>query len=79
MDGLKFPEWQQALQDAILERDGKTLHEKIESAEGLVFLRFLRLQDETNCLEERTALTHALYLLRLLRRKPRSTESIDLL
>lgn len=69
MDGLKFPEWQETLRDAILERDGKTLDHKIENAERLISLRFLRLQHEKDCLEERQALIDALYLLRLLKRK----------
>jgi hypothetical protein len=73
MNRLKFPEWQQTLQDVILERDGKTLNHKIEDAERLILLRFLQLQHERNCLEERQALTDALYLLRLLKRKSRGT------
>lgn len=73
MSGLKFPEWQQALQDVILERDGKTLDRKIEDAQRLISLRFLHLQHQRDCLEERQALTDALYLLRLLKRKSRGT------
>lgn len=69
MNELKFPEWQQTIQDAILECDGKTLNEKIENAERLISLRFLRLQRERDCLEERQALADALYLLRILKRK----------
>lgn len=77
MDGLKFPDWQRTLQDAILERDDTTLSHKIESAERLISLRFLQLQDKRDCLDERQALADALYLLRLLRRKSRRAESIE--
>lgn len=77
MDGLKFPDWQRTLQDAILERDDTTLSRKIESAERLISLRFLQLQDKRDCLDERQALADALYLLRLLRRKSRRAESIE--
>lgn len=69
MDELKFPEWQHTLRDVILERDGKTLNHKIEDAERLISLRLLRLQHEKDSIEERQALTDALYLLRLLKRK----------
>lgn len=68
MAELKFPEWQRALQEAVLECDDERLSCKIQDAERLISLRFLQLQRQQDCLEERQALTDALYLLRLLKR-----------
>jgi len=77
MDGLRFPVWQETLRDVILEHDRRTLNRKIENAERLISLRFLLLQQQKDCLEERQALADALQLLRLLKRKSRRAESIE--
>lgn len=67
MSELRFPQWQRPLQELILERDQARLTRKIEDVERLISLRFLRLQNESNCIEERQALTDALSLLRILK------------
>ena len=67
MSELKFPQWQHPLQELILERDQTRLTRKIEDVERLISLRFLRLQNESDCLDERQALTDALSLLRILK------------
>lgn len=67
MSELRFPQWQRPLQELILERDQARLTGKIEHVERLISLRFLRLQKEHNCLDERQALTDALSLLRILK------------
>ena len=75
MSELKFPQWQHPLQDLILERDRRQLTRKIQEVERLISLRFLRLQNETDSLDERQALTDALSLLRIV--KHYNTSSID--
>ncbi len=67
MNELRFPQWQRPLQELILERDHGKLRSKIESVERLISLRFLRLQTESDCLDERQALTDALSLLRIIK------------
>jgi hypothetical protein len=67
MSELRFPQWQHPLQDLVLERDPRKLSRKIEDVERLISLRFLRLQNEKNCLDERQALTDALSLLRIVK------------
>ncbi|MGH9575126.1 MAG: hypothetical protein ACRD40_16555 [Candidatus Acidiferrales bacterium] len=67
MSELKFPQWQRPLQELILERDQARLTCKIEDVERLISLRFLRLQNKSDSLDERQALTDALSLLRILK------------
>lgn len=67
MSELRFPQWQRPLQELILERDQSRLTRKIEDVERLISLRFLRLQKEKDCLDERQALSDALSLLRILK------------
>lgn len=67
MSEFKFPQWQGPLQELILERDQDELTRKIKDVERLISLRFLRLQNENNCIDERQALTDALSLLRIVR------------
>lgn len=67
MSELKFPQWQRPLQELILERDQARLTRKVEDVERLISLRFLRLQRENDCLDERQALTDALSLLRIIK------------
>jgi hypothetical protein len=67
MSELRFPQWQRPLQELILERDQSRLTRKIDDVERLISLRFLRLQKEKDCLDERQALSDALSLLRILK------------
>jgi hypothetical protein len=67
MSELRFPQWQRPLQELILERDHCRLTRKIKDVEQLISLRFLRLQNENDCLDERQALTDALSLLRIVK------------
>lgn len=69
MSELRFPEWQRALQEVILESNDDDVIRKIQQVEKLVSLRFLELQQRTDCLDERQALSDALFLLKLLRKR----------
>lgn len=68
MSELRFPDWQCALQEAILEASPDKLHQRIKDVERLIGLRRLQLDRETDILNERQALDDATGLLRLLGR-----------
>jgi hypothetical protein len=67
MNELKFPQWQRPLQELLLERDQTRLTRRMEEVERLISIRFLRLQNENDCIDERQALTDALSLLRIVK------------
>lgn len=69
MSELRFPEWQRPLQEVILESGQEDWAHKIQAVEKLITLRFLQLQNRSDCLEERQALSDALFLLGLLRKR----------
>lgn len=69
MSELRFPEWQRPLQEVILESNHEDWIHKIQAVEKLITLRFLQLQQSTDCLDERQALSDALFLLGLLRKR----------
>lgn len=74
-DGLKFPEWQEPLRDAILERDPQQLAEKTQKIEALIRTRLQQLRmSESADSESRTeeqALVDALNVIRIvLKDKP---------
>jgi hypothetical protein len=70
---LKFPEWQEPLREAILERDPKQLAEKTQEVETLIRERLqqLRMNDEArnaNRSVEEQALVDALSVIRIVLR-----------
>lgn len=76
MSELRFPDWQRPLQEVILESNHEDLVRKIQVVEKLISVRFLQLQQRSDCLDERQALSDALFLLRLLaKRVPKANHS----
>jgi hypothetical protein len=68
MGALKYPEWQEALDEAVLEFDSERLSVKVQSAEKVIRDRLHKLASETNDFRERQALTDALATLEVLKR-----------
>lgn len=66
MSGLRFPNWQCALQEAVLETRPDKLQERIKDLERIMSARRTRLDRDSDMLEERQALDDAARLLRLL-------------
>ena len=68
-NGLKFPEWQEPLRDAILEHDPQQLAEKTQKIEALIRTRLQQLRmSETADSESRAeeqALVDALNVIRI--------------
>ena len=62
---LKFPEWQEPLQDLILEFDPEKLLEKVKKVETLIIERHQQLVGASSQ-DERDALSDALSIIRVL-------------
>jgi len=62
--GLKYPQWQEPLFEAILEFKPQQLREKIQKAEEAIGRRFEELAFDTPNAHERRALLDGLNLLR---------------
>lgn len=54
--GLPYPEWQRALQEAMLESDRNKLAERVLNAEALIVERLRQLQESKNGLKEKEAI-----------------------
>lgn len=68
-EGLKYPQWQCRLQEAILEFRPQELSAKVQRAEAAIFDRCQALSsDSDDHHEEREALSDALSTLRALKR-----------
>jgi hypothetical protein len=65
---LRFPKWQTPLQEVVLEFDREKLPGKIEKMEQLLYERLRELGPESEALEERTAISDGLSLLRIIKR-----------
>lgn len=70
MSELRFPDWQCALQGAILEANRVKLQQRIKDVERLIRVRRAQLDGQTDFLGERQALDDAVGLLHLLERYP---------
>lgn len=68
---MKYPQWQHALQDVVLERDPEELRAKVQKVESEIFERLQDLSCYRNRQErqEREALCDALSTLRTLKRE----------
>lgn len=66
--GLRFPEWQTPLQEVILEFNREKLPGKIQNMEQALNERLRQLSMASDGLEERTAISDALSLLRIIKR-----------
>jgi hypothetical protein len=67
MAELRFPNWQQAYQDALLELDAEKLNQRILDAETAIFLRLQELTPDSDHHEERSAIFDAISGLRVLK------------
>jgi hypothetical protein len=65
---LKYPEWQQPLQEALVEFDPQKMRVKMQKAEAAIHDRLQTLVDSDHLVEEREALTDGLSTLRTLKR-----------
>lgn len=69
VEGLKYPEWQGLLRDAILEFRPQELSAKVQKLETAIFERMQALSCDSDHHHERAALNDALATLRMLKRK----------
>jgi hypothetical protein len=67
--GLKFPEWQIPLEDAIVESDLKKLPARIHAVETLISERLTQLDSSKDGGAEREAIKTALNVLRAIKRE----------
>jgi hypothetical protein len=69
---LKFPDWQEPLQELILEFDGARLPEKVQRVEALISERLKQLTLSSDGHVEREAIQDALNILRIIKREKRA-------
>jgi hypothetical protein len=69
VEGLKYPEWQGLLRDAILEFSPQKLSAKVQKVETAIFERMQALSCDSDYHHERDALNDALATLRILKRE----------
>jgi hypothetical protein len=68
-DQLKYPEWQTAVQEALLEFDVDQLQERITAAEEVISNRLRALNGAPNDAAERQAIQDAIRLLAMLKER----------
>ena len=64
---LKYPQWQEPLQDVILEICRPDFSTKLDSAKGAILKRFLLWTNTNSAADEREALRDALATIRTLK------------
>jgi hypothetical protein len=69
-EDLKYPEWQQPLQAALLEFDPQRLLERIVAAETAISTRLQLLSDRSSSDGERQAIQDGLRLISFLKERP---------
>jgi hypothetical protein len=69
-DGLKYPEWQKAIQAAMLEFDPLQLQNRILAAEAAISARLAELSEASDGDAERLAIQDGVRLLRFLKERP---------
>jgi hypothetical protein len=69
-DDLKYPEWQQPIQAAMLEFDPQRLHTRIATAEAAISARLAAISEDPASEAERLAIQDGVRLLRFLRERP---------
>jgi hypothetical protein len=67
-EGWKYPEWQDPLQELILEFDDEKAREKGQKVESLILARLQKLRPESDGRGELLALSDALSVLRIVKR-----------
>jgi hypothetical protein len=65
---LKYPQWQQLLQEALIEFDPQKMRVKMQKAEAAIYDRLQTLVDSEHPVEEREALSAGLSTLCTLKR-----------
>jgi hypothetical protein len=70
-EGIRYPEWQEPYQQAVLELDQKKLSERIAAAETAISNRVRTIAGSSNHYAERQAIDDALSSLRVLKRNSR--------
>jgi inhibitor of KinA sporulation pathway (predicted exonuclease) len=68
-NGLKYPSWQIAVQEAVLEFKVDLLQQRIEAAENAINARLQELSISSNGHAERQAIQDALNVLRVLKER----------
>ncbi len=68
VNGLKYPEWQTPLRDALLEFDKDKLKQRLPDIETAIFNRQQVLSRSADSRDERQAIEDALATLRILKR-----------
>jgi hypothetical protein len=67
--GVRYPEWQNPLEEAIVERDLAKLRAKVLRVETLIFERLKQLHSSKDGIAEREAINNALNVLRAVKRE----------
>jgi hypothetical protein len=67
MEILKYPEWQQLLQQALVELDRDKLKQRVDAAETAIFKRLQAISRSSDDQAERQAIEDALASLRILK------------
>jgi hypothetical protein len=65
--GLKYPEWQIPLEEAIVEPDLAKLRTKVHTVETLIFKRLKELESSKDGIAERDAINTGLNILRIVK------------
>lgn len=68
-DGLRYPNWQSPLQEAILELDPTRLAQRIQEVENLIFERRQAISSDADNQDERQALIDGGAILRGLKKE----------
>lgn len=68
-DELKYPKWQKAVQDAVLEFKIDSLQQRIAAAEAAINSRLQELSPSPDGLAERQAIQDALNVLKILKER----------
>jgi hypothetical protein len=69
VEGLKYPEWQTLLQEALLELDRDKLKQRVQAAETTIFQRLQEISQDSDHQAERQAIEDGLSSLRFLKRE----------
>ena len=68
-EGLQYPDWQKAVQEALLELDQEKLRSRVAAAEAAIFNRLQAIAHDANHLAERHAMEGAASNLRVVKRE----------
>lgn len=66
---IKYPDWQREFEAAVLEGDPQTLRQRVNAAEGALFLRSQALAESAQGHAEQQAISEAIRTLRAIQRE----------